>query len=87
MAKEENGNDKAMVAAACKAYGIDEKYLLSCSTYPDGTVVLLTHGGSKVSWKKGDEVDPLDPVQVDGIIRKKMKPVTGVKKKDSAKKD
>lgn len=80
----EEKKDNGLIAAACKAYGIAEKYLLSSKVYPHQEVVLVTHGGAKVRWKKGDEVEPLDPIRVDGIIRKKMKPITGVKKKKPA---
>jgi len=73
--------DKGLIGAACKAYGIEEQYVFSSNVYEDGEVVLVTQGGAKVRWRKGDEVAPLDPVQVDGLIRKKMKPVTGAKKK------
>ena len=77
--------DKRMIAAACKAYGVDEKYLFASKVYPDGEVVLVTSGGAKVRWRKGDEAEPLDPVRVDGVIRKKMKPVTGAKKRKAGK--
>lgn len=80
-AKKENG----LIAAGAKAYGIDEKYILSSKVYPGGKVVIVTHGGVKVCWKKGDKAEPLEPIRVDGIIRKKMKPVTGAKKKKEKK--
>jgi len=62
-----------------KAYGIDEKFVLSHRVY-DNAVVIVTVGGAKVRWQPGDKPQPLDPIRVDGIIRKKMKPVTGTKR-------
>ena len=72
---------EALLAKAMKAYGIDEKYRRDSSVKDDGEVVILTDGGAKVRWREGDEVEPLDPIRVDGVIRKKMKPITGGKKK------
>lgn len=75
--------DVALIADGCKAFGIDPKFLFASSVRViDGekTAVLVTNGGAKVFYKKGDKPEPLDPIRVDGIIRKKMKPVTGKKK-------
>lgn len=74
----------ALVEEGCKAFGIDQKYVFSSNVREiDGvkTAVILTAGGEKVCYKKGDKPEPLDPIRVDGILRKKMKPVTGAKKK------
>jgi len=48
--------------------------------FDDNAVVIVTVGGAKVRWQPGVKPQPLDPIRVDGIIRKKMKPVTGTKK-------
>ena len=85
----ENGNSKTenkageeLLAAACKAYGISKEHVFASNYYPEaGEVVIVTAGGTKVRFKKGDKVEALEPVRVDGVIRKKMKPVTGAKKK------
>jgi hypothetical protein len=71
--------EKDLVKKACKAYGIEDKYVVG-SAVRNGTVTIVTNGGAKVTWKEGDEVGLLDPIRVDGIIRKKMKPITGIKK-------
>ena len=76
--------DAALIDEGCKAYGIEAKHLFASNVRViDGekTAVLLTNGGEKVYFKKGDKPEPLDPIRVDGIIRKKMKAVTGAKKK------
>jgi len=43
--------------------------------------VIVTNGGAKVRFKKGDEVEKLAPERVDGISRKKPRYVAGKKKK------
>lgn len=73
----------ALLEKACEAYGIPEEYVLT-ARIDKGEAVIVTHGGAKVRYKKGDEKEegfrPLDPIRVDGVIRKKMKPITGGKK-------
>ena len=71
-----------MLGAACKAYGIGAEHVFASNYYPEaGEVVIVTAGGEKVRFKKGDKVEALEPIRVDGIIRTKMRPVTGAKKK------
>lgn len=68
MAEEKKDTAKQMIDEACKAYGIDPKYVFASNYYPDkGEAVILTRGGSKVRWKKGQEVTPLDSVSITGI--------------------
>jgi len=75
--------DKELIAQACKGYGIEERFLLKGRVETDEasgetTAVLITHGGAKVRYQKGQEVVPLDPVRVDGVSRKpKRKPIAG----------
>lgn len=79
---KEEKKDEAIIKEACKAYKIDPKYVLASNFYPEkGEAVIVTYGGAKVRYKKGDEVEPLDPVRVDGISRKKPRYVAGKKKK------
>lgn len=81
--------DEKLLAAALKAYGIGKKFVLSSAYYEDrAEVVIVTRGGAKVRYHKGDEVEKLDPVRVTGINprAKKRKPITGGAKKKSKKK-
>lgn len=80
MAGNEKINGEALVKEACKAYGIDPQHMFA-SSVKNGEVTILTKGGTRVRYKKGDQVERLDPIKVDGIVRKKMRPVTGAKKK------
>ena len=47
------------------------------------TAVIMTAGGKRVRYRDGDEkaedFTPLSAIQVDGKVRKKMKPITGPK--------
>lgn len=80
--KEKITAGEELLAAACKAYGIGAKHVFSSNYYPEaGEVVIVTAGGTRVRFKKGDKVEALEPIRVDGVIRKKMRPVTGSKKK------
>lgn len=76
-AREMTGDEKKFVSKACKAYGIDEEHIFKARIDGDAAVV-ITAGGAKVTYRDGDEKDKgfkaLEPVQVDGVIRKKMKP-------------
>jgi len=87
--KETNQAGEKMLAMACEAYGIGKKHVFTSNYYPEsGEAVIVTHGGAKVRYKRGDEKEegfvPLTEIQVDGKIRKKMKPITGAKKKKIA---
>jgi hypothetical protein len=72
-----------LIAEACKAYGIDPKYVFASAYHADtGEAVIVTNGGSKVRFKVGDKVAPLDQIAVTGINPKpKHKPITGPEKK------
>jgi len=60
------------IREACKAYGIQEKYLIGAECYPEeGEVVLVTAGGKKVRWHQGVKVEKLTAVEVTGIPPKK----------------
>ena len=81
MEEEKKGNENgSLLKAACKAYGIDEKFVFASSVTEDKEVIIVTNGGAKVRWRPGDKCEPLDPIRVDGIIRKKMRVVAGKKK-------
>jgi hypothetical protein len=71
-----------VIAAALDAYGIDEKYVVA-SRYDEQakTAIIVTNGGSKVSFKTGDKPAPLSAIAVSGINpAAKRKPITGGKK-------
>lgn len=79
--REPTKAEKALIAEACKAYGIAEKYIFS-SSVRNGVAVIVTHGGTRVRFAKGDEVEPLGYIQVSGVNPEwgKRKPVAGKKK-------
>lgn len=64
--------EEVLIAAGCQAYGIAPKYVLG-SAVRDGVAVIVTQGGSKVRFAKGDKVEALHPVQVTGIAPKPVK--------------
>ena len=68
-----------LIAAACEEYGIDKKYVFASSYHADtGEAVIVTNGGSKVRFKAGAKVEPMDSIAVTGINPKpKRKPITG----------
>lgn len=79
-APKKEDEEAKMIAAACKAYGIDQRYV--GGTYYNPTTkeaVIVTLGGAKVRFNAGDRPDPLDPVRVTGVNPKanKKKPILG----------
>lgn len=74
--------DEKLIADACEAYGIAPKYVLG-SAVKDGLATIVTHGGVKVKYRKGDEVEKLPAIKVSGIDpnAKPRKPITGGAKK------
>jgi len=73
-----------LIAEACKAFGIDPKYVYASSYRKEtGEAVVLTNGGSKVRFKVGDKVDPLGQIAVTGINPEwtKKKVIAGKAKK------
>lgn len=82
MAKEKEGKaapGEDLIAAACEAFGISPKYVFASAFHEDtGEAVVVTNGGSKVRFKAGSKVEPLDPIAVTGINPKpKRKPIAG----------
>lgn len=62
-----SGEYTALQSEAMEAYGIDPRYVLACNTDEDGAVaVIVTHGGRKVRFKKGDKPKKLRAVDVTG---------------------
>ncbi len=63
---------KELIAMACDAYGIDEKYVFASGVRQDPrrkttVAVIVTRGGKKVFYAAGDEVTPLNQIQITGI--------------------
>ncbi len=56
------------IREACTAYGIDPEYLMG-RFYDEltGEVMLVTHGGKKVSWRAGMTVAKLSAIEVTGV--------------------
>lgn len=68
MAENPKDLSKQMIAEACEAYGIAPEFVFSSNYYPKaGEAVIVTHGGKKVRWKKGQEVKRLDEISITGI--------------------
>ncbi len=75
---EEPKGSKKLLAEACKAFGIDPKYIFaSRQDNETGEMVILTNGGKRVRYRSGQEVEPLDPIAITGINPIKRKPITG----------
>ena len=73
--------EQKLIDEGCKAYGIPKEFLFHKRIDREkGQVVLVTHGGKKVRYSKGMEVEPLTQVQVDGKPTKKPRHVMGKKK-------
>ncbi len=89
MAEEKEKKAKAapgedLIAEACKAFGIAPQYVFASRIDAQtGEAVVVTHGGSRVRFKSGDKIAPLDQIAVTGINPKpKRKPITGPSKKE-----
>lgn len=80
--KEQNASGDKLIAEACAAYGIDKKYVFA-SRYDEKTkeTVIVTNGGSRVRFKAGDKVEPLNAIAVTGINPVKRKVIAGKEKK------
>lgn len=71
-----------LIAEACKAYGIDQKFVFA-SSVKNGETVILTTGGTRVRFKAGDQVKPLSEIAITGINPEweKKKVIVGKAKK------
>ncbi|MBN2468017.1 MAG: hypothetical protein JXD19_07685 [Deltaproteobacteria bacterium] len=62
--------DQELIDKACKAYGIDKKYVLGAvvdrKVRLAVTAVIVTHGGKKVKFSAGDKVTKLTHTEVTG---------------------
>lgn len=84
--KAENDKYKGLtglILEACKAFGVALEFLFASRVDGDEAVI-ITNGGKRVRYKKGDKVEPLDYIAVTGInpAAKKRKVIAGKKKKD-----
>lgn len=75
--------EQALIDEACKAWGVDKKYLFAAGIdAATGEAVIVTNGGMKRRWKKGDKPQPLSEIEVTGVNPEwdRRKPITGGKK-------
>ena len=61
-----------LLEEAQRAYGIRPEHVLASKEYDDH-VVIVTHGGSKVSFAPGDKVVRLSKIDLDGVPPAKPK--------------
>lgn len=57
----------SLVTEACKALGIDLKYLFAYKVYPENKVVVVTVGGFKASYTKGEKVERPPIEKITGV--------------------
>lgn len=79
-----NVNGDKLVEMAMAAYGVDKKFVVgSAYDKQTETATIVTAGGSKVSFKEGDKVEPLRPIAITGINPEaaKRKVIAGKEKK------
>ncbi|MHC1726505.1 MAG: hypothetical protein AB9866_10925 [Syntrophobacteraceae bacterium] len=73
--------EDSIIAEALQAYGIPEQYCFASNFNSDtGIVTIVTHGGKKVRWFEGCEVErQLSEIEVAGINPEnaRRKPITG----------
>ena len=88
MAEEKGKADggEKLIAEACKAYGIDPKYVFASAVNAAGEAVIVTNGGTRVRFKAGGKGQALDPIAITGINpkAKQRKPITGAGKEAAA---
>lgn len=70
--KPDEGKPSELMSEAMAAYGIRKAHLLASRDYRDH-VVIVTKGGSKVSFAPGDKVQPLSKIELDGVPPPKAK--------------
>ena len=89
--EEKKGKEKAtgketdkLILDACDAYGIAWQHVYASAIDPvTGEAVIVTFGGKKVRFKKGQQVEKLPEIAITGVNpeAKKKKPITGTAKK------
>lgn len=73
--------EQKLIEEGCEAYGIPAEHLFASGIDPrTKEAILVTNGGKKVRYSKDMKVEPLDPVAVDGVPRKKPRYLMGKKK-------
>jgi len=79
--EQQDKQEQALVDDACRAYGINKKYILASRfDRATNTITLVTAGGSKISFAKGAKVEKLTSEAVTGISKKPKKVLVGLKK-------
>jgi hypothetical protein len=80
-AEDKNVIGDKLIAVGCKAYGIGKQYVAgSAYNEQDKEAVIVTVGGSKVRFKEGDKVEPLNEIAITGINPAKRKVIAGKEK-------
>lgn len=77
------GPDK-LILEACDAYGVAWQNVMASAIDPaTGEAILVTFGGKKVRYKKGQAVQKLSELEITGVNPKarERKPITGGAKK------
>lgn len=71
--------EMALIDAACAAYGVPAEHLLAANVdRATGEAVLVTNGGAKVRFAKGQEVAKLSEIRITGINpNPKRRQITG----------
>ncbi|MCE5212984.1 MAG: hypothetical protein LLG40_15690 [Deltaproteobacteria bacterium] len=66
--KDKNAIGDKLIAMALAAFGISRKFVMA-SRYDEATetAIILTNGGTRVSFKDGDKVEKLDEISITGI--------------------
>ncbi len=81
MAKKQEwtGKETSLLQRACDAFGILLKYVFTHRVEGD-RVSIVTTGGKRVHYRDGDQVEPLNLIEMTGVNPVKRKPITRTKK-------
>ncbi len=67
IARLEEKEGQQLINEACKAYGIEEEYVFASGISAEtGEAIIVTNGGKKVRYRKGDVVQKLTYTEVTG---------------------
>jgi len=72
--KASGSSDASKISEARAAFGVEEKHVVDAAVRDDGSVVLVTAGGTKAVWKPGTKPEKLGRVAATGINPNPKKP-------------